>query len=171
MARVDHHGHGDESFLRKVEEDVVVLGTEEGGSAVFGAFDGVTSVLGVLVSLLGQKELVLVRACLGLALASSIGMGFGQYTGDKERRLISAVVIALATAVGTLLPVIGFIFFAKRMAVVIGTLAVIGLGILIGYQRSKSSPKRIAYGQTFLLLILATGVNVFVALFFPGASG
>lgn len=163
---VDHSSHQDESLLVKMEEEVEA----ESGGIIFGAFDGVTAVLGVLVSLLNQSPHILVRACVGLSIASAIGMGFGQYTGDSERKISSAVAIGLATAAGTMLPVVPFLFLSKSLAIVVATGLVVLLGVAIGWQRSKEQPKKIAYGQTFALLLLATGVNVAVAVIFPGGG-
>jgi len=47
---------------------------------------------------------------IGIAVAATIGMGAGQYPSDRDRNLRKALVMAVATLVGSVLPAIPLFF-------------------------------------------------------------
>jgi hypothetical protein len=67
--------------------------------AIFGSFDGMTSTLGVVAGLLATHASAskIVAASIGIAVATTVGMGAAQYLSDGQRNLRNAVVMALAT--------------------------------------------------------------------------
>ena len=73
---------------------------------IFGSFDGMTSTLGVIAGLLatGASANKILAAAIGIAVAATIGMGAGQYLSDGQRNVRLAVVMGLATLVGSVLP-------------------------------------------------------------------
>lgn len=106
--------------------------------AVFGAFDGATSVVGVMLTLTHHPHLV-VPTALGVAAAGGVGMAAGSWlshdrdTSDKE-----ALAIGMATAVGTLLPVLPYLFASGWIAMALSAFILVLLGAAITVTRMKA---------------------------------
>lgn len=131
------------------------------GSAIFGSFDGLTSVLGIIVALLGSPLHVLLAGAAGLAASSAVGMGAGQYLGDADRSVRRALAMALSTIIGTIIPVVPFLFLPRVAAVVVASVLVIVFGVLVAKKRGGD---RRSYLETFGVLMLAAAVAIVVAL-------
>jgi hypothetical protein len=71
-----------------------------------------TSTLGVVAGLLATRSPAphILAMAIGIAVAATIGMGAGQYLSDDQRNLRKAVVMAVATLIGLVLPALPFIF-------------------------------------------------------------
>src|SRR3974390_2371167 len=84
--------------------------------AIFGSFDGMTSTLGVVAGLLATKANAshVVAGAIGIAVASTIGMGAGQYLSDGQRNLRKALVMALATLICSILAAVSFFFGSSQ---------------------------------------------------------
>lgn len=107
--------------------------------AVFGASDGATSVVGVLLTLAGHPGQI-VPASLGLAVAGGIGMCAGQWlSDDSDAGLGEALAIGAATAVGTLLPAVPYLVLAGAEAMACSGLLLVLIGALITMVRSRTS--------------------------------
>jgi VIT1/CCC1 family predicted Fe2+/Mn2+ transporter len=130
--------------------------------AIFGSFDGVVSVIGVIVALLARPSPIIVEAAVGLAAASAIGMAAGEYLGDDTRNLRRALVMGLATVIGTMAPVVPFMVLDKRLAIPVALLLVLAISLAIAQARAQASPRR-AYLETFGVLFLAAGVTALVS--------
>ena len=130
--------------------------------AIFGSFDGVISVIGVIVALLARPTPIIVDAAIGLAVASAVGMAAGEYLGDDTRNLRRAFVMGLATIVGTMCPVVPFMIFAKDLAMVIAVVLVLAVSLAIARARALTSSS-LAYVETFGVLLLAAGVTALVS--------
>lgn len=138
--------------------------TREGGAtreAIFGSFDGMTSTLGVVAGLLATKASAhhVLAGAIGIAVAATIGMGAGQYLSDDQRNLRRAVVMAVATLVGSVLPALPFIFGAS-LACVLASLAVTLLAAaVIGHYRGYA----ITYGILLAVSAITVGLSIAVA--------
>lgn len=131
-------------------------------SAIFGLFDGTVSVLGVILGLAVASPHVVVSAAVGLAVASSVGMGAGQYLGDRSRRIHLALVMAGATVVGTLAPLLPFAF-ARGSAAILGALAVgCVAAALIGRARRRML-------ETFVVFVVAMGATIGASVLLGGS--
>jgi VIT family len=88
------------------------IGRADAREAIFGSFDGMTSTLGVVAGLLATRATAphIVAGAIGIAVAATIGMGAGQYLSDEKRSVRKAVVMAVATLAGSVLPALPFIF-------------------------------------------------------------
>src|SRR6516164_3591116 len=104
------------------------LSPADAKEAIFGSFDGMTSTLGVVAGLLATRSTAshIVAGAIGIAVAATIGMGAGQYLSDEQRDLRKALVMAVATLIGSVLPALPF-FFGTSLACV---LASVGITIL-----------------------------------------
>jgi VIT1/CCC1 family predicted Fe2+/Mn2+ transporter len=130
--------------------------------AIFGSFDGVVSVIGVMVALLARPTPIIVEAAIGLAAASAVGMAAGEYLGDATRNLRRAAVMGVATVVGTLCPVVPFMVLAKDAAIVVAVVLVVVISLAIARARAQVTSSR-AYMETFGVLFLAAGVTAVVS--------
>ncbi|HME04389.1 MAG TPA: VIT1/CCC1 transporter family protein [Solirubrobacteraceae bacterium] len=129
-------------------------GDTDAREAIFGSFDGMTSTLGVVAGLLATNATApkILAAAIGIAVAATVGMGAGQYLSDGNRNVRKAVVMAVATLIGSVLPAIPFIFGDSKACV----LSSIGITILaagvIGHYRG--------YAVTYLILIVVSVITV-----------
>lgn len=135
-----------------------------GSQAVFGAFDGMTSVAGVAIGLLALPSASVVSAVIGLAVASSLGMAGGQYESDDRHSIPAALVMGAATCAGTLLPAAGFFLLPHPYAVAwMGVVCVLLTGV-IAHRRST-------WLRTYGLFLLVAGATFGISLLTPGGAG
>lgn len=135
--------------------------------SVFGSFDGATSVLGVIAALGTIHQHALLLAAVGLAVSSGVGMAGGEWLADNGKSRVAAVTIGVATSVGTLIPVVPFVLLSGIVALIVGVLTVIALGAAISVARGNKGRD---WGQTFLILALASAASVVTAVLL-GAAG
>jgi VIT1/CCC1 family predicted Fe2+/Mn2+ transporter len=129
--------------------------------AIFGSFDGMTSTLGVVAGLLATKSSAshVVAGAIGIAVAATIGMGAGQYLSDDQRNVRKALVMALATLVGSILPAIPFLFGTSH-ACVLASLVITALAAaVIGHYRGYL----ITYGILIVVSAITIGLSLAVA--------
>jgi VIT1/CCC1 family predicted Fe2+/Mn2+ transporter len=130
--------------------------------AIFGSFDGVISVIGVMVALLARPTPIIVEAAVGLAAASAVGMMAGEYLGDDTRSLRRAIVMGVATIVGTMCPVVPFMLLAKEAAIIVAAVLVLAISLAIARARAQTSSAR-AYAETFGVLFISAAVTAVVS--------
>lgn len=140
------------------------------GPAIFGAFDGMTVVLGVLFSLTGHPGLIL-AAAFGVGIAEGIGMAAGQWLSDSDDGFGASLVIGLATFVGTILPALPYAVLPSRWAMVasVGVLAVLA-GAITAMRADERGLGR-ALAETYGVVVVAAVVVFVVEQFAPGGSG
>jgi hypothetical protein len=121
-------------------------GSPDRKEAIFGSFDGMTSTLGVVAGLLAAHATPakILAAAVGIAVAATTGMGAGQYLSDGKRNMRKAVVMAVATLIGSVLPALLFIFGASLACVLSSVAITIVAAGVIGYYRG--------YAVTYLIL-------------------
>ncbi|HVP02118.1 MAG TPA: VIT1/CCC1 transporter family protein [Solirubrobacteraceae bacterium] len=137
------------------------LNADDAREAIFGSFDGMTSTLGVVAGLLATKSTAqhIVAGAIGIAVAATIGMGAGQYLSDERRSLRRAIVMAVATLIGSILPAIPF-FFGATTASVLASLAITVLAAsVIGHYRGYL----VTYAILIVVSALTVGLSVAVA--------
>jgi VIT1/CCC1 family predicted Fe2+/Mn2+ transporter len=129
--------------------------------AIFGSFDGMTSTLGVVAGLLATHAAApkIVAASIGIAVAATVGMGAGQYLSDGARNLRNAIVMAVATLVGSVIPAVPFLFGDSR-ACIAAAIAVTALAAaVIGHYRGYL----VTYAILIVVSVLTVGLTVVVA--------
>jgi len=129
--------------------------------AIFGSFDGMTSTLGVVAGLLVTKASAshVVAGAIGIAVAATVGMGAGQYLSDGQRNVRKALVMALATLVGSVLPAIPFLFGTSQVCVV-ASLGITALAAaVIGHYRGYL----VTYGILIVVSAITIGLSLAVA--------
>jgi VIT1/CCC1 family predicted Fe2+/Mn2+ transporter len=140
--------------------------------AVFGSFDGATSVVGVLLTLTGHPAQILPTA-FGLAVAGGVGMAAGQWlSADADAGPADALVIGAATAAGTVLPALPYALLAGWAAITASAVVLTVLGAVITAVRAHD-PSRTwarAAAETYGVL-LAVCAAVAVCTLATGATG
>lgn len=138
--------------------------------AIFGGFDGATSVVGVLLTLTGHPGQV-VPAALGLAAAGGVGMAAGSWlSADTEAGPVEALVIGGATAVGTLLPAVPYMVLAGAAAIVASAVILVLLGAAITFVRARDRSPMRAAAETYGVLA-AVCLAVALCALATGATG
>lgn len=137
--------------------------------AVFGAFDGCSSLLGVVLYLLGHKNLIFPAALSG-AISSALSMGAGEWLSDSDSGLGGAGVMAAATFAGAILPAVPFAFSAGATAITACVVIAAGIGVMVAFMRgSRSRP--LALAETLGLLAAIFAVCLLCGLILPGSAG
>lgn len=126
--------------------------------AIFGSFDGMTSTLGVVAGLLATKASAthVVAAAIGIAVAATVGMGAGQYLSDGRRNLRKALVMALATLVGSVLPALPFLFGTTAACVLASIVITLLASAVIGHYRG--------YFVTYTILVVVSALTIGLSL-------
>lgn len=138
--------------------------------AIFGGFDGATSVVGVLLTLTGHPGQILPTA-LGLAVAGGVGMAAGSWlSADTKAGPREALVIGAATAAGTLLPALPYLLLAGAVAMACSGLLLGLLGAAITLVRARDRSMIRAVAETYGVLV-AVCVAVALAALATGATG
>lgn len=136
--------------------------------AVFGAFDGLTSSLGVLLALAGQPHLVLPTAvCVGAS--EMVGMAAGQWQSDSEHGLGAALVIGAATGTGCVLPAAPFAVLPPTPAAAISGALVFVVTAAIARLRADRGRLRAAV-ESYAILAAVAAVVLLVHLLTPGGG-
>lgn len=131
--------------------------------AVFGAFDGLASALGMVIALaVAGSTHALVVGAVALAFAAGASMAAGEWLSDHEQSPRRAVVMGLATLVGGLAPAVPFALGSGIVAYV-GTVSVAVMGGAIIAELRPGAPLP-SYLQTFGVLVGATTLGVAASL-------
>lgn len=130
--------------------------------AIFGVFDGGTSLVGVLAGLIVTHAApgVILATCFGLAVASAVGMASGDYLAGASRS--EAFVMGLATLIGSVVPALPLVFLTGWLAYALATALLLCLGIAIA--EINPQPRRVAYATTLLTLLLSSVLSAGAAL-------
>lgn len=147
------------------------------GPAIFGAFDGANSIVGVVR---GVPPADVVHAAALGAVSAGMSMGAGAWLSERSRgwlgRLVRAGVLGAATAVGTLLPALPYAVWRGWVALAgVGlVLAVVGSAISVartklpGEAGQVPEPLTRSASETFLILVLVCAAVAVVAAVSPG---
>jgi VIT1/CCC1 family predicted Fe2+/Mn2+ transporter len=153
-----HTRHGTRIRLRIRR---LALSPSDAREASFGSFDGMTSTLGVVAGLLATRSSAqhIVAGAIGIAVAATIGMGAGQYLSDDARSIRKAVVMAIATLVGSVLPALPFVF-GTSLGCVLASVAITFLAAaVIGHYRGYV----VTYAILIAVSVLTVGLSIAVA--------
>jgi hypothetical protein len=126
--------------------------------AIFGSFDGMTSTLGVVAGLLvsHSNNIKIITAVIGISVAATIGMGAGQYLSDGKRNLREAIVMAIATLIGCVLPGIPFVFGNGTINIISAIIITLFAASYIGYYRG--------YKITYSILLIVSAITVLLSI-------
>lgn len=123
--------------------------------ATFGGADGLTLVIGLIVSLSGQPHAVF-RAALGAGLAELVGMTAGQYLADEKGGIWPAAANGLAAFAACLLPAIPYLAASGWAAIVPSIAFAAMIACVISVLRPEKGS--LAYLTTFGILLAAAAL-------------
>ena len=84
--------------------------------AVFGLFDGLTVVLGVIIGLYSSHPDLILTTAVAVGVAEAIGMFSGEWLSETKSGLRGPIVIGVATCTGSILPALPFALVASSVA-------------------------------------------------------
>lgn len=137
--------------------------------AVFGAFDGTASLIGVVLYLLLTHPRLIFPAALSGAVSSAVSMGGGEWLSDSGHGFAASAVMAGATFTGALLPAIPFAFGTGPAAIAGSAVICACIGVCVSAVR----PNRglgMAAAETFGILAVIFAVVFACGLILPGSA-
>lgn len=137
-------------------------------SAVFGLADGMMSLLGVVLYLLGHQALIFPAALSG-AISSTLSMAGGEWLSDSDNGLPASVMMGLATGLGSLLPALPYLFERGPAAIAESGVICIMIAVIVTFLR----PNRglgLAFAETFGILTAVTAAVLLIGLTLPGSA-
>lgn len=141
---------------------------------LFGLFDGVVSVVGMIFGLLiaHTPAHFIALAGLGAAVSATVSMTTGLYessSSDLPRtvRLRGAVGMAIGTAVGSMMPVWPFFVADGSTAILLAGVGCVAVATWIGYAKARGWR---GYVRAYLVLCSAASVTLAVVAAFPGSG-
>jgi len=137
--------------------------------AVFGAFDGAASLIGVVIYLAASHPSLIFPAAVSGALTSAVSMGGGEFLSDSELGLAASVVMAAATFAGALAPAIPFAF-GHGPAAVSGCAVICAAVIAVVAALRPNRGRGLALAETAGLFAAAVLVAVACARLLPGST-
>jgi VIT1/CCC1 family predicted Fe2+/Mn2+ transporter len=138
--------------------------------AILGGFDGMASLLGVVVYLLFTRPSLIFPAALSGAASAAVSMGGGEWLSDSDSGFGAGAVMGAATFTGALLPAVPFALGRGPLAVAESALVCLGITVTVAALRhSRSLPVALAETSGILAVVLA--VTVLCGLFLPGGTG
>ena len=121
----------------------------------FGAADGVTVVLGLLVSLAGQPHAVF-RAAAGAGLAELVGMTAGAWLSDEDAGFPAALANGAASLAACVLPAVPYLL-GSGWAAMGASLALVG-AVACGISLLRPEKGVLAFVTTFGILAAAAAL-------------
>jgi VIT1/CCC1 family predicted Fe2+/Mn2+ transporter len=139
--------------------------------AIFGVFDGSTSVLSILLAYRHLDGLIFPGA-LALGAVSAVGMAAGEYlSDDTDSGFAASAVIGVATGLGTVAPAAPYLLLHGAAAAAGALLVLLAIGALIAGQRAKRHRWPRALVETYGVLIVASVAAVVCTLAVPAGAG
>lgn len=135
--------------------------------AIFGLADGMMSLLGVVLYLLGHQELIFPAALSG-GISAALSMAGGEWLSDSGNGFGAALVMGAATGAGGVLPALPYAFTTGPAAVASSMVICTGIGFTVAFLR----PHRglgLALLETFGVLAAIFAVVLLCGLFLPGS--
>lgn len=121
-------------------------------AATFGAADGVTVLIGLLISLASDPG-ALFRAALGASVAELVGMSAGQWLSDEAAGPVPAIANGSASFLACFIPVLPFLWLHGMIAIVVSVILVVAVATAITSLREERGFR--AFTMTFGVLALA----------------
>lgn len=141
--------------------------------AVFGSFDGMTCILGVIAGCYVSGDMrTLMLSAIGLAIAEGIAMAGGSYLSEivAVYRLQHAFIIGVASAIGILVPALPFFFAPRNVAILLSLFLTCAFAAIIAQVRVKQMGALEAYVQTYVIVLLVAVVTIAAAFALNGVG-
>jgi VIT1/CCC1 family predicted Fe2+/Mn2+ transporter len=136
--------------------------------AIMGLADGMMSLLGVILYLLGHQSIIFPAALMG-GISSAISMAGSEWLSDSDNGLGASCVMGGATGLGAILPALPYAIWAGPLAIAESMIICVLIGIVVAALR----PRRgfgMALTETFGILLAIFAVVLLLGLVLPGAG-
>ncbi len=136
--------------------------------AIFGLADGLMSMLGVVLYLMGHQSLIFPAALSG-GISSALSMAGGEWLSDSENGFAASCVMGGATGLGAILPALPYAISTGPAAVAESVV----ICCLIGFIVSLLRPNRglgMAVTETFGILLAIFAAVLALGLILPGGA-
>jgi VIT1/CCC1 family predicted Fe2+/Mn2+ transporter len=148
------------------------MNSEQRSTAVFGAFDGVVSIVGFVFGLLLHHSPMAAIAIGGLggAISATVSMSVGTFESEDgawHRRLINALFMAAATLLGSAVPIWPFFVFGRVNALIAGAIGSLLVASWIGFEK-RSGWK--GYATAYATLLGAVGLTLLIVSLIPASA-
>lgn len=128
--------------------------------AIFGAVDGLTCALGVILSLAGHTGFILPGA-IGVGTAEMFGMTMGEWMSESKNGFLPSLVMGLTTGLAAVLPAVPYSLCAGATAVVLSVLVFLSATVLIACVRASERGWKRSFLESFSVIgSVAVGVYV-----------
>jgi VIT1/CCC1 family predicted Fe2+/Mn2+ transporter len=145
------------------------VNTEERSQAIFGLFDGVVSLVGLVFGLIiahaSRHDFILTG--LGAAISATVSMSTGEFEaakGEMRARLSGATAMGIATMIGSLLPIVAFFWLPHGPALGISAALCLAAAAWVGYEKRKGLECQMhwytGYASSFAFLLGAAGITL-----------
>jgi VIT1/CCC1 family predicted Fe2+/Mn2+ transporter len=135
---------------------------------VFGLADGLMSILGVVLYLLGHPSLIFPAALSG-GISSALSMAGGEWLSDSENGLGASCVMGAATGLGAILPALPFAITSGAAALASTIVICAGIAAVVALMRPNRS-RVLAFAETYAILGAIFLVVLACGLFLPGSA-
>ncbi len=109
--------------------------------ALFGATDGLTSTIAViLATLIAGTRHSLIAGGFAIAVAASVGMAYAEWMSDHNASKRRALVMGAATLIASAAPVIPFLFLWRASGIAVSLGVCIALAVTIAMLRGARTP-------------------------------
>lgn len=144
----------------------------ERSEAIFGAFDGVVTVIGFVFGLIihGSPVSVIAIGATGGAVSATISMGVGEFEKDEQARHVRirrAAAMGIATLIGSMVPTWPFFAFPRTAALVIAAAGCILVASWIGYEKHRGVK---GFAMAYIALIGAAGLAIGITAAIPNSA-
>ena len=137
---------------------------------IFGAIDGMTCAIGVILSLHHHAGLVFAGA-FGVAVAEFVGMGAGEWLSDENPHgFTSSAAIGAASAIGAVLPALPYLMTSGALAIAMSVTVLIVVCGLISVARAEQRGFGRAVLETYGVLAVVFAAVLGSGLLTPGGS-
>lgn len=134
---------------------------------IFGAADGMMSILGVVFYAAGHHALVFPVAVAG-GLSAAVSMAGGEWLSESSQGPAAAVAMGVATLTGSVLPAVPYAVLTGPAAPAVSVLVCVA--VAAGVARLRVG-RRHRYLETFAVLAGVLALAVACTLAFPGGTG
>jgi VIT1/CCC1 family predicted Fe2+/Mn2+ transporter len=145
------------------------MNDEQRREAIFGSFDGIVSVTGFVFGLLvhHSPESAIAIGGLGGAIAASVSMGIGEFEkgdGPGRLRIRVALVMFMATLIGSLIPIWPFFIFGKSISLLLAGIGCLVVATWIGFAKHKGVR---GFVMAYATLLAAAGLTLAIVSVIP----
>ena len=137
------------------------------GTAVFGASDGLMSILGVVMFIASRSPSLVVPVAVMGAVSAACSMGAGEFLGQQTTDRAAVPVMGAATFTGSVLPALPYLWTSGWAALAQSAVVCAVVAVAVGHLRSW---RRHRYAETVGVLAAVVAVTVACNLVMPGGG-